>query len=93
MCGCRLDRRARLGGSYGHRGFTDGLALVSVFMAAFFEWTGERRHRVLATSAVTVIASLAVLLSVAQMIQYWMGILPIENTTWEQYRALFLRFQ
>ena len=82
----------QLGGSYGHRGFTDGLALVSVFMAAFFEWTGERRHRVLATSAVTVVASLAVLLSVAQMIQYWMGILPIENTTWEQYRALFLRF-
>jgi len=27
------------------------------------------------------------------MIQYWIGVLPIANTTWEQYRELFLRFQ
>jgi hypothetical protein len=82
----------QFGGSYGHRGFTDGFALVAVFMASFFAWTGERHSRVI-TGAVTVFASLAVLLSVAQMIQYWMGILPIANTTWDQYRALFLRFK
>ena len=40
-----------------------------------------------------VFTSLAVLLSVFQMIQYWRGIVPIANTTWEQYRALFLRVQ
>jgi hypothetical protein len=82
----------QFGGSFGHRGFTDGFALVAVFMASFFVWTSERPGR-LTTSVVTVYVSLAVLLSVAQMIQYWRGILPIANTTWEQYRELFLRFK
>ena len=67
----------QFGGSYGHRGFTDGFALVAVFMASLFVWTAERRGPV-ADSAigwtVTVCATLAVLLSVAQMVQYWLGI-------------------
>jgi hypothetical protein len=83
----------QFGGSFGHRAFTDGFALVAVFMAAFVEWTGERRGRVPVAAAVTVLATLAVLLSVAQMIQYWLGILPIANISWDQYRALFLRFR
>jgi hypothetical protein len=33
-----------------------------------------------------------VTLSVLQMLQYWLGILPIMDTTWEQYTRLFLRF-
>jgi hypothetical protein len=61
-------------------------------MASFFVWTSERPGR-LTTSVVMVYVSLAILLSVAQMIQYWRGILPIANTTWEQYRELFLRFK
>jgi hypothetical protein len=84
----------QFGGSYGHRAFTDGFALVAVFMASFFAWTAEPHSRIPAPimiATVTVFASLAVLLSVAQMIQYWLGILPIANTTWDQYRALFLR--
>jgi hypothetical protein len=83
----------QFGGGYGHRGFTDGFALVAVFMAVFFSWVGGRRHRAAATAATAVCATLAVSLSVAQMIQYWMGVLPIANTTWEQYRTLFLRFK
>ena len=82
----------QFGGSYGHRGFTDGFALVAVFMAMFFAFVAGHRHHVAATIATTVCAVLAVLLSVAQMIQYWMGVLPFSNTTWEQYRALFLKF-
>jgi len=27
-----------------------------------------------------------------QMLQYWLGIIPEQDTTWAQYRALFLRF-
>jgi membrane-bound metal-dependent hydrolase YbcI (DUF457 family) len=79
----------QFGGSYGHRGFTDGLALFAVFLAAFFTWTAERQPRV---RNVAIAATLAVLLSVTQMVQYWRGILPIANTTWEQYRTLFLSF-
>jgi hypothetical protein len=81
----------QFGGSYGHRGFTDGFALVAVFMAVFFAWVAARRQP-FATAATVVCATLTVALSIAQMIQYWMGVLPIANTTWDQYRALFLRF-
>jgi cobalt-zinc-cadmium resistance protein CzcA len=31
-------------------------------------------------------------LSVVQMIQYWLRLIPAWNTTWDQYRHLFLRF-
>jgi hypothetical protein len=79
----------QFGGSFGHRGFTDGLGLAAIFTAAFFRWA-ERRPRL--AIGVATLTSLAVLLSVAQMLQYWKGILPIANTTWDQYRQLFLRF-
>jgi hypothetical protein len=26
-----------------------------------------------------------------QMLQYWHGVLPMNDTTWPQYRAIFLR--
>jgi hypothetical protein len=32
-------------------------------------------------------------LSTAQMIQYWIGVLPMVDTTWAQYTDLFLRFR
>jgi membrane-associated PAP2 superfamily phosphatase len=79
----------QFGGSFGHRGFTDGLGLAAIFTATFFSWAGRRPRLAIGVAIAT---SLAVLLSIAQMLQYWAGILPIANTTWDQYRALFLRF-
>lgn len=80
----------QLGGSFGHRAFTDGFALVAPLLASTFDWAASRpRARVV----VAVFATLAVLLSIAQMLQYWLGILPYANTTWSQYRSLFLRFR
>ena len=79
----------QFGGSFGHRGFTDGLALAAVFLAAFFQWTTTRPKL---ARVVCAIATLLVLISVRQMLQYWLGELPIANTTWDQYRHLFLRF-
>jgi len=80
----------QFGASYGHRAFTDVLGLTAPFLAAFFERVAARP---LASRFVAAGAAAAVLLSVAQMIQYWIGILPYANTTWAQYRTLFLRFQ
>lgn len=80
----------QFGGSYGHRGFTDSLGILALFLASFFEWTAGRR-RVL--PFVAAVVTLAVALSVAQMIQYWMGIVPIADTTWDRYVHLFLRFR
>jgi hypothetical protein len=80
----------QFGASYGHRGFTDGLPLAAIFLASFFDWVSDRPWL---TWALGIGISLLVLLSTAQMIQYWLGILPIANTTWSEYRALFLRFR
>ncbi len=79
----------QFGGSYGHRGFTDGLGLFAIFVASFFTWCAGRPRLVRFVAAGT---SLAVALSVVQMAQYWIGVVPFADTTWAQYRALFLRF-
>jgi hypothetical protein len=80
----------QFGASFGHRAFTDGLALAAPFIASSFAWAVRRP---VARTAVAAFASCAVLLSIAQMVQYWIGILPMADTTWAQYRELFLRFQ
>jgi hypothetical protein len=79
----------QFGASFGHRGYTDGLPLAAPMMASCFAWAARRPRIVpLLTTGVTA----AVLLSVAQMIQYWIGVLPMSDTTWAQYCDLFLRF-
>jgi len=77
------------GGSYGHRGFTDTLALFAIFVAAFFAWAAERPR---ARRLVAAVATLAVTLSIVQMLQYWLHVIPFADTTWDQYRRLFLKF-
>jgi hypothetical protein len=79
----------QFGGSYGHRAFTDLLAMFALPIAALFERAAGRPW---VRAAVTVFAGLAVALSLLQMLQYWMGIIPYSDVTWDQYRGFFLRF-
>jgi len=80
----------QFGASYGHRGFVDTLPLLAVGLAAFFEWgTANPTRRI----TVTVFAGAAIGLSVFQMLQYWNGVLPMSDMTWDQYRAVFLRLR
>jgi hypothetical protein len=79
----------QFGGSYGHRGFVDTLPIFALGLAAAFERVASHATVRL---AVTFAVSLAVALSIFQMLQYWHGIIPFNDTTWEQYRALFLRW-
>lgn len=78
----------QFGASYGHRGFIDVLPLLAFGLAAFFEWSATSVAR---RAAVAGLASVAVGLSVFQMLQYWNGVLPMADMTWDQYRAIFLR--
>ena len=80
----------QFGASFGHRGYTDGFALAAPLMAASFDWAARHRR---AMPAVALGAAAAVLLSVAQMVQYWVGVLPLADTTWAQYTELFLKFR
>ena len=45
------------------------------------------RRRVVASVVVIAIA-----LNLFQMLQYWNGVLPFSDTTWDQYRGLFLKW-
>ena len=78
------------GASFGHRAFVDSFPAIAVLLASFFAWASRRP---LVALAAGVFASLAIALSLAQMIQYWMLIWPARDLTWERYRALFLTFR
>jgi len=79
----------QFGGSFGHRAFTDLLAVFALPIAALYDRAAGSPPL---KSAVSVFAGLAVALSIAQMLQYWMGIIPYSDVTWDQYRSFFLRF-
>ncbi len=80
----------QFGASYGHRGFVDSLPMLAIGLAVVFARASERP---LARRLVTAIACAAVALSLVQMLQYWNGVLPFSDTTWDQYRRLFLRLR
>ena len=80
----------QFGGSYGHRGFIDLYPVLALGLASFFAWAAGQPGR---RRAAATIVTLAVALSIVQMLQYWNGVLPISDTTWAQYRAAFLRFR
>jgi hypothetical protein len=76
------------GGSYGHRGYTDWLALFAPPLAMAIERARRSRFADLFWCALWA----TVFLSVYQMLQYWHEMIPSEGPTWAQYRALFLNF-
>ena len=78
----------QFGASYGHRGFIDTLPLFALGLAALFDWSTRKPRRVL---GIGVIVTASVFLSVFQMFQYWNGIMPMADLTWDQYRTVFLR--
>jgi len=80
----------QFGASFGHRGFVDTLPIFAIGMAGCF--TSLRTHRRLRMLVTTVIV-LAVALNLFQMLQYWNHVLPFSDTTWRQYRGVFLRWR
>lgn len=80
----------QFGASYGHRGFVDMLPLFAVGLAALFERAAASPARL---RLVAVAAGAAVFLSVFQMLQYWNGVMPMADLTWDQYRSVFLRLR
>jgi len=80
----------QFGASYGHRGFIDLLPFFAVGLAGFFAWAAERRVR---AQTVAVATSVLVCLSLFQMLQYWNGVMPMADLTWDQYRSVFLKWR
>ena len=80
----------QLGGSYGSRGYVDTLPLFAVGLAGFFQRMPATRG---VRAAVGLLVGAGCALSVFQMFQYWYGIIPISDTTWDLYRSVFLRWR
>ncbi len=80
----------QFGGSFGHRGFVDPLPIFAIGIAAFFERICSRP---VTRRVATVVVVLAIALNLFQMLQYWNHVLPFSDTTWDQYRRVFLRWQ
>ena len=78
------------GAGFGHRAFIDSLPIVAIFVAACFVRVSETPRLV---PAVGIAVALATVLSIVQMLQYWMHVWPTRDITWDQYRSLFLTFQ
>ena len=78
----------QFGGSYGHRGFVDGCR------SSRSDWprssSGQRRRRP-GGRLVTMCADCRDRAVGVQMIQYWNRVLPMSDTTWEQYRSVCSR--
>jgi len=74
-----------------NRGGIYGVAVdEAVFVAAFFSWVADRPSLRI---AVTTATAACVALSIVQMSQYWLGVLPITGLTWARYREVFLHFR
>jgi hypothetical protein len=80
----------QFGASFGHRGFVDSYPLLALGIADVFDRIAHRTMLVLATS---VVALTAAIVSTVQMLQYWYHVMPMSDTTWEQYRAVFMQLR
>jgi len=80
----------QFGASFGHRGFVDTLPIFAIGMAGCFAEASRHRH---AGRLIAVVVVLAVALNLFQMLQYWNHVLPYSDTTWDQYREVFLRWR
>lgn len=80
----------QFGGSYGHRGFVDMLPVFALGLGAFVTRISTNR---LARAATLTIFAVAICLSTFQMLQYWYGIVPFSDMTWDHYARIFLRWR
>jgi len=78
----------QFGASFGHRGFVDAYPVFALGLASAFARVARyQRTRV----AVAVSVALLCALSIFQMLQYWHGVLPGSDLTWQRYREVFLK--
>jgi hypothetical protein len=72
------------GASYGHRVFVDSLSILAFPLAAFF----DSLRSTLARTAVTILVSLLIGLSLTHTWQYWQGEIDEYRPTWREYTAI-----
>jgi hypothetical protein len=78
----------QFGASFGHRGFVDVYPILTLGLASAFSRIAVRpRARIVAAVPIAALCAL----SIFQMLQYWHGVLPAADLTWQGYRDVFLK--
>jgi hypothetical protein len=72
------------GGSFGHRAFVESIAIFAVGYASLIE---SRPDRAPARATIIITSCLLVLLSTRLMLEYWLGVIPFDGTTWQRFTS------
>jgi hypothetical protein len=73
------------GGSFGQRAFVEALPVYALGLAALLAWVRARAARWFVRGAVAVTS----LLAAHAMVEYWLGNIPYDQTTWPLYLHSF----
>ncbi len=79
------------GGSFGHRAFIDLFVFFALPLATFINWILNQKQAL--RYILIIMMVLCSLLTSKLMIQYWLGVIKIDGTTWEQYTDNFFTFR
>jgi len=77
----------QFGWSYGHRVFVDSMPFFALGFAGFYSGTKNKKYFSIVVYA---LSGMLLFLSLFQMVQYWLKIIPPINTTFDEYRNIFL---
>lgn len=75
-------------GSFGHRAFVESLPVFALGYAALCQTAVDRGR----TRLIAVVSSALVLLCAQLTVKYWLGIVPFDRTTWDQFVAALARW-
>jgi hypothetical protein len=70
------------GGSFGHRAFVESIAIFAFGYASLVE---SQPGRAPARGMIIIASCLLVILSTRLMVEYWLGVIPFDGTTWQRY--------
>jgi hypothetical protein len=77
----------QFGWSYGHRAFVDSMPFFALGFGGFYTFIETRKS---VSMLIYIVTGLLLFLSMFQMLQYWMKILPPIHTTFKEYKNIFL---
>jgi hypothetical protein len=70
------------GGSFGHRAFVESISIFAFGYASLLE---SRPDGAVTRRMIMVASCLLVILSTRLMLQYWLGVIPFDGTTWQRF--------
>jgi hypothetical protein len=71
------------GGSFGHRAFVESIVIFAFGYASLVQSASAPARK----RAVLIVSTIFVLLSTRLMVEYWLGVIPFDGTTWQRFMS------